>query len=109
MMRITARRINGGLALREAMDEREVGLQELARRTKLADPASKGVSFQLLGFLTQPATVSRHARETTSPGTAALIEDTLGMPRESLFKLVEAPSRSDPQPAWDDLPNVSGQ
>ena len=109
MVRITARRKNGGQALRDAMRDQEIGLIELARRTRVADPASKGVSHQLIGFLTQDPAASRHARETTSPETAGLIEDALGVPRGALFDLVEAAGRNEPQPSWDDLQNVSGQ
>lgn len=108
-MRITAQRKDGGAPLRTVMRDQKIGLQALAQRTKLADPDGKGVSFQLLGFLTQDAGASRHARETCEPRTAGLIEDALGVPRKSLFDLVEAPSRSDKQPGWDDLKNVSGQ
>jgi hypothetical protein len=86
-----------------------IGLQALSQRTKVADPAGKGVSLALLGFLTQDAEMSRHARETTSPETAALIEKALGKEPGTLFAEVEAPSRSDPQPSWDELPNVSAR
>lgn len=106
-MRTTARRKNGGATLRETMAEAGIGLVELARRTRLADPRNKGVSFQLLGFLTQDAQASRHARETCEPRTAQLVEEALSKPPGSLFDLVEAPSRSDRQPGWDDLQNVS--
>jgi hypothetical protein len=107
-MRITAQRKDGGGPLRAAMAGQEIGLQALAARTRLADPTGKGVSFQLIGFLKQ-APEERHARETCEPRSARLIEDALGVPRGSLFDLVEAPSRSDKQPGWDDLKNVSGQ
>ena len=108
-MRYTAQRKDGGKVLRAVMAAEGgdgIGLQELARRTRLADPANKGVSYQLLGFLTQPAQAdggSRHARETCSVPTAYLIEDALSKPRGSLFDVIEAPSRSDPQPSWDAL------
>lgn len=108
-MRTTARRIDGGQALRDAMAAEKIGLQSLAQRTRLADPAGKGVSYQLLGFLAQDAALSRHARETTSPATAMLIEDALHRPRWSLFTEIEAPSRGEPQPSWDDLGNVSAR
>lgn len=105
-MRTTAQRKQGGEPLRAALREQGIGLQELARRTKLADPDSKGVSYQLLGFLTQDRAASRHARDTCSVPTAMLIEDALGKPRGSLFTEIEAPSRSDRQPGWDELTNV---
>jgi hypothetical protein len=108
-MRTTAQRIGGGEPLRAAMAEAGIGLQELARRTKLADPDGEGRSYQLLGFLTQDKAASRHARPTCTPATAALIEDALGKPRGSLFEEIEAPSRSDAQPGWDDLKNVTAQ
>lgn len=108
-MRTTARRIDGGRALRGAMKAEGVGLQTLSARTKVADPAGKGVSVALLGFLTQDPAASRHARETCSPETADLIEAALGVPAGTLFTRMEAASRSDPQPGWDDLPNVSAQ
>ena len=108
-MRTTAQRNQGGEPLRAAMRTERIGLQELARRTKLADPGNKGVSYQLLGFLTQDKAASRHARDTCSVPTAMLIEDALGAARGSLFTAIEAPSRSDHQPGWDDLKNVSGQ
>lgn len=109
-MRTTAQRIQGGEALRAAMTEAGVGLEELARRTRLADPDSKGVSYQLIGFLTRDRSAGPgRSRETTSVPTAMLIEDALGKPRGSLFTEIEAPSRSDPQPSWDDLGNVAAQ
>lgn len=108
-MRTTAQRIQGGEPLRAAMLAEGIGLVELARRTKLADPAGKGVSYQLLGFLTQDPQASRHARDTCLPGTADMIEKALGKPPGSLFARIEAPSRSDPQPAWDDLRNVTAR
>jgi len=108
-MRVTARRKDGGQALRQAMADEGIGLQTLAQRTKVADPAGKGVSLALIGFLTQDAEASRHARETTSPETADLIEKALGKQPGALFDKVEAPSRSDSGPSWDDLGNVSTQ
>lgn len=108
-MRTTAQRIGGGEPLRAAMAEAGIGLQELARRTRLADPAGKGRSYQLMGFLTQDTKASRHARITCSVESARLIEDALGKPRGSLFQAIEAPSRSDRQPGWDDLKNVGAQ
>ena len=107
-MRITARRRDDGQALRDAMKAEEVGLEALSARTRLASTDGKGVSVALLGFLTQPAGKSRHARETTSPETADLIETALGRPAGSLFDRVEAPGRGDPQPGWDEL-NVSAR
>ena len=90
-MRKTAQRINDGAALRQAMaefnDGEGIGLQALSLRT------GKRVSTALLGFLTQPADQSRHARQTTSPESAGLIEDALGKPRGSLFQVVEVASR----------------
>jgi hypothetical protein len=108
-MRVTARRINDGQALKDAMAAAGVGMQALADRTKAKDPDGKGVSLALVGFLTQDKDRSRHARETCSVESAALIEDALGVPRGSLFDRVEAPSRNDPQPAWEELGNVSAQ
>jgi hypothetical protein len=108
-MRTTAQRKQGGQALRDAMRDAHVGLIELARRTRETDPAGKGVSHQLIGFLTQDPQASRHARETCSIPTAELLEDTLAVPRGSLFTVIEAPSRSDPQPGWDDLKNVGAR
>lgn len=106
-MRETARRIGGGGPLRDAIAASEIGLQGVARRTKALDPDGKGVSYQLIGFLTQDPASSRHARQTCSVPSAGLIEDALGAPRGTLFAVTEAPSRSDPQPAWDDLQNVT--
>lgn len=106
-MRVTARRINDGQALKDAMAAAGVGMQALADRTKAKDPAGKGVSLALIGFLTQDKDRSRHARETCSVESAELIENTLSVPRGSLFAQVEAPSRNDPQPGWDDLKNVA--
>jgi hypothetical protein len=103
-MRVTARRINDGQALRDAMTAAGIGMQALADRTKAN---GKGVSLALVGFLCQPAANSRHARETCLPESADLIEDTLGVPRGSLFHREEAPSANDPQPGWDDLKNVT--
>jgi hypothetical protein len=104
-MRVTARRKQEGGPLRDAITASGLGLQGIAARTrdKDVDPAGKGVSFQLIGFLTQDPSVTRHARTTTSPETTGLIEKALGVPSGSLFEVIEAPSRSDPQPAWEDL------
>lgn len=92
-MHESARRLEGGRYLREAMAEAGLGLVSLAHRTKLADPAGKGVSFQLIGFL---ATTQPWARETTTPHTARLIEDALSVPRGTLFQTVLL----EPQPGW---------
>ena len=102
-MRTTALRIDDGQALRDAMKQRGAGLARLSALTRDADPAGRGVSVALLGFLTQPSAASRHARQTCSPETAGLIETALGAPAQSLFRVVEAGDRSDPQPSWDDL------
>jgi hypothetical protein len=104
-MRITARRIGGGVPLRQAMnqvtwcdaDGREhvgLGLQALAAR--INETAKPPLSFQLIGFL---ATNGASARETTTPRTADLIEDALSVPRGSLFERVEIRELSDPVPA----------
>jgi hypothetical protein len=110
-MRITAQRKDRGEPLRAAMREAGIGLTALAARTKLADPDGKGVSYQLLGFLTKDAgkAAVSSARETCSVPSAALIAKALGEPVGALFDIIEAPSRSDPQPAWEDLQNVSTQ
>jgi hypothetical protein len=92
-MRITARRVDGGVALRRAMDAAGLGLQALAARiNETADPR---VSFQLIGFL---ATNGVSGRETTTPRTADLIEDALAADRGSLFERVEVREASDPEP-----------
>jgi len=119
-MRETARRIGDGQPLRDAMSRYGggygIGLEALSRATRDRDPDGRGVGRALIGFLTQrpratgpdgKTTGSRHARDTCSVQTARLLEDTLGVPRGTLFDIVEAGSRSDPQPSWDDLPNVS--
>jgi hypothetical protein len=93
-MRITARRVDGGIALRRAMDEAGLGLQALAAR--INETAEPNVSYQLIGFL---ATNGVSGRETTTPRTADLIEDALGAARGSLFERVEVAQLSDAVPA----------
>ena len=93
-MRITARRIGGGVPLRQAMNQAGLGLQALAAR--INETAKPPLSFQLIGFL---ATNGASARETTTPRTADLIEDALSVPRGSLFERVEIRELSDPVPA----------
>ena len=90
-MHMTARRIRDGQALKEAMAVKGLTLTRLAARTRELDPgdarlgrpAGTGVSFQLIGFLTAPAsrgvtggrgTRARRYRETTSTETADLLE-----------------------------------
>lgn len=86
-MRPTARRIDGGQPLREAMDAAGVGLERLSELTRATDPSGAGVSFQLIAFL---ATEKRWARETTTPRTAELIEDALSAARGSLFEVEDS-------------------
>lgn len=81
MARLVARRLDGGQRLREALDVSGLTLQGLAARTRAG--GGKGLSFQLIAFL---ASDRDWARETTSPESGALIEDTLSVPRGSLFE-----------------------
>jgi hypothetical protein len=99
-MHVTARRIDGGAPLRDAMERRSLGLAELAGLTAEFDPTGVGISFQLVAFL---ATRRRWARETTSLRAAALIEDALGYGRGDLFEQVTVYAKNDPQPAWTSL------
>jgi hypothetical protein len=99
-MHDTARRIDGGAPLRDAMERRSLGLDQLAALTAAADPTGHGISFQLVAFL---ATRRRWARETTSLRAAALIEDALEYPRGSLFEQVTVYAKNDPQPEWSAL------
>jgi ribosomal protein L11 len=96
----TARRIDGGQPLRDAMSDTGTSLKGLMRKTKAADAEGAGVSWQLLAFL---ATEKSYARETTTVRTAELIEDALSVPRGSLFSREDKYAQSDPQPAWDVL------
>jgi hypothetical protein len=93
-MRVTARRIDGGVALRQAMNSAGLTLQALAAR--INETASPPVSFQLIGFL---ATDGNSRRETTTPRTADLIEDALSVARGTLFERVEIRDLSDSLPA----------
>jgi hypothetical protein len=100
VVHITARRIDGGEPLREAMFQRGVGLKALALRTQAADPDGKGISWQLAGFL---ATRHSWARETTTPRTAQLIEQALAVPEGSLFEVITVRDRIERQPEWSSL------
>jgi hypothetical protein len=104
-MRMTARKRDGGAPLRQAMKDAGMGLQALADRTRAVDPDGKGVSYQLLGFLTQDPP-GRHGRDTCWPASADLIETALGARPGSLFDRVEAPHRGR-QPGWEELGNVT--
>jgi hypothetical protein len=99
-MHETARRIDGGAPLRDAMERRSLGLDQLAALTAAADPTGRGISMQLVWFL---STRRPRARGTTSLRTAALIEDALEYPRGSLFEQVTVYAKSDPQPTWTSL------
>jgi hypothetical protein len=123
-MRVTARRIRDGQALRDAMDAKGMTLTALSQRTKELDPTDcvscradrghlgvhdgKGVSYQLIGFLTAPAaqgmsgtgkTRARRYRASTSPATADLIERALDARPGQLFTREEVPEPGDPAPA----------
>ena len=98
-MRVTARRINGGQPLREAMEAAGLSLKGLMRATQQADESGRGVSWQLLAFL---ATAQDYARETTTVRTAELIEDALSAPRGTLFTR-ESKDESGPEPAFETL------
>lgn len=99
MVHVTARRIERGEPLREAMFQNSVGLKALALRTQAADPDGRGISFQLVGFL---ATRQPWARETTTPRTAHLIEQALQVPEGTLFEVITVRDRI-PQPDWEAL------
>jgi hypothetical protein len=104
-MRATVRRVSGGQALRDAIRNYGGGagitLQALASRTRALDPAGKGVSYQLIGFLVQSG--KGRQRDTTSPETATLLANALAVPVGTLFTVEEAPDPADKQPAWADL------
>lgn len=78
---VIARRVSG-TAIRDAMDRRDIGLKELAARTREQDPSGRGVSWQLISFLASSAWWSR---DTTTLATAQLIAEALGEPLEHLF------------------------
>jgi len=99
-MHTTARRIEGGQPLRDAMAASELSLKGLARATRAVDEDSRGVSWQLLAFL---STSAGYARETTTVRTAELIEDALSVPRGSLFERESRGAKPDRQPAWEAL------
>lgn len=100
----TARRVGQGRALRAAMAAKDDGkgwtIQQVADATTGVDPHGKGVSWQLVSFLT---TTKRHARETTSLRTAALIEDALDAPSGSLFTVETVYAKTDRVPSFEDL------
>jgi hypothetical protein len=107
-MRVTAVRIRDGKALREAMQAKHMTLIALAARTRELDPDGKGVSYQLIGFLTAPPTGgmsgtganrARRYRTSTSPATAGLIEQALDVRPGELFTREEVPEPGDPVPA----------
>ena len=109
-MRQTALRKNDGQALRDAMagyGGTGIGLKALSQKTRAG--TGPGVSYQLIGFLTLPAVNSSRHRKTCSVESAHAIEDALGVARGTLFDIVEAPSRSDKQPGWDELGNVGAR
>lgn len=64
------------------MDRRDVGLKKLAELTREADPAGRGVSWQLISFL---ASAAWWGRDTTTLATARLIAAALGVAEETLF------------------------
>ena len=100
-MRSTARRLDGGQPLRDAMKAAKLNYQGLANKTKrIVSDGGKGVSVQLIAFL---ATDKGYARETTTERTAELIEDALSVPRGSLFERTDLFAEADAQPAWADL------
>lgn len=107
-MHMTARRIRDGQALKEAMAAKSLTLTRLAARTRELDPAGAGVSFQLIGFLTAPAsrgvtggrgTRARRYRETTSTETADLLELACDARPGQLFTREEVADPGDPAPA----------
>jgi hypothetical protein len=109
-MHMTARRIQDGKALKDAMDAKGMTLTGLAGETKRLDPNKRGVSFQLIGFLTAPpdrgvsGTRGRRARrwrDTTSPETATLIELALDARPGQLFTREQVADPGDPDPGAD--------
>jgi hypothetical protein len=98
---LTARRVGGGAPLRAAMTAKGLKtIQDLAAATREIDPEGNGVSWQLIASFT---TTKRHARETTSPRTAALIEDALESDRGSLFAVETVYAKADRLPDFDAL------
>lgn len=83
------RRYDGqSTALRDARRARRWTMQELAAATRESDPAGKGVGFQLISLLESGKS---YGRENTTQRTAELLEDTLGVPRGSLFTEIDTP------------------
>jgi hypothetical protein len=82
-LRATCRRLGDGQAIRDAMGASQLNLTRLAERTRELDPDGKGVSYQLIGFLTAQG---RSKRDTASPRSAALIAQALGRPQDALFE-----------------------
>ncbi len=65
------------------MERCRLSLHALADRTKELDPAGRGVSFQLIGFLVKEG--GKSTRETTSARSAALIAMALDCQEDVLF------------------------
>jgi hypothetical protein len=104
-MRTTARRIGDGQALKQAMRDAGMTLEQVAAKTRALDPAGTGVSRSMIGFLTAPRTPgtsgtgpnrARRFRDTTSPATADLIEQAVNARPGALFSRVEVPEAGDP-------------
>lgn len=78
---VVARRVRGS-AIRDAMDRQDIGLKKLSELTREADPAGRGISWQLISFLASDAWWSR---DTTTLASAQLIAQALGVAEETLF------------------------
>jgi hypothetical protein len=68
------------------MEEMNLTLVALAERTRMVDPDGRGVSFQLISFL---STTRESARQTTSPKSAGLIARALECAEDRLFERSE--------------------
>lgn len=80
-------RRDGGRPIRAAMDAAGLSGPDLAQATRTVDPAGKGVSPALIGFLTS---TGRSARDRCRIWSGWLIAEALRKPVQDLFM----PSRS---------------
>lgn len=81
--------------LRQAMKDVGYSIPDLSIRTKEIDPAGKGVSIALIGFLVSEG---KSARDTCTVASGELIAEALGRPIESLFAVETSTHRGSSTP-----------